>query len=100
MRALRTILLAATLVVGAAAGCGGGGAPAAATGTGGAGGNMPDGGTGGAGGAGGAGGGIPLVDWVTDLASNYTETSAPDTVDDKVVIDNSDPSAFDPLLQR
>jgi len=52
-------------------------------------------------GAGGAGGapGIPLVDWVTDLTANHTDDiSPPDTVDDKVIIDTSDPAAFDPLL--
>ena len=67
----------------------------------------PDGvgGAGGAGGAtvggGGAGGGIPLVDWVTDLADNHTnEISPPDTVADKNIIDTADPAAFDPLLAR
>ena len=53
-----------------------------------------------AGGAGGQGGGVPLVDWVTDLTANHTDdVSPPDTVDDKVIIDTSDPAAFDPLLQ-
>jgi len=57
---------------------------------------------GGAGGVGGAGGGgIPLVDWVTDLADNHTnEVSPPDTVADKNIIDTADPAAFDPLLAR
>ena len=58
-------------------------------------------GTGGvAGGAGGQGGaGVPLVDWVTDLTANHTDdVSPPDTVEDKVIIDTSDPAAFDQLL--
>jgi hypothetical protein len=64
------------------------------TGLGGAGGS-----TTGAGGAGGAG--IPLVDWVTDLADNHTnEVSPPDTVADKNIIDTDSPTAFDPLLAR
>ena len=53
---------------------------------------------GGADGAGGAAG-ITLVDWVTDLTANHTdEVSLPDTVEDKVIIDTSDPAAFDSLL--
>ena len=56
--------------------------------------------TGAAGGAGGAGG-IPLVDWVTDLTTNHTDEVSPaDTVEDKLIIDTSDPAAFDPLLAR
>jgi len=56
-------------------------------------------GTGGAGGLGGVGGTLALVDWVTDLATNYTtDTSTPDTVDDKNIVDTQDPAAFDPLL--
>jgi hypothetical protein len=44
--------------------------------------------------------GITLVDWVTDLTANHTTaTSLPDSVDDKKIIDTSDPAAFDPLLQ-
>ncbi|HEX2659285.1 MAG TPA: hypothetical protein VHU40_13470 [Polyangia bacterium] len=72
--------------------------------TGGPGGAGPVGGnpgTAGAPGAGGAGGaaGVPLVDWVTDLTANHTdEISPPDTVEDKVIIDTSDPAAFDSLL--
>ena len=59
------------------------------------------GGAGGVDGAGGVGGGIPLVDWVTDLADNHTnEVSPPDTVADKNIIDTADPTAFDPLLSR
>jgi hypothetical protein len=72
---------------------------------GGAGGAGPAGGSSGtagmAGGVGGAGGaaGVPLVDWVTDLTANHTdEISPPDTVEDKVIIDTSDPAAFDALL--
>jgi ABC-type glycerol-3-phosphate transport system substrate-binding protein len=49
----------------------------------------------------GGGGAIPLVDWVTDLATNHNnDTSAPDTVDDKNIADTDNPQAFDPLLQR
>ena len=59
------------------------------------------GGLGAAGGAAGGTAGIPLVDWVTDLTTNHTdEVSAADTVEDKVIIDTSDPAAFDPLLAR
>ena len=59
------------------------------------------GGMGAAGGAAGGTAGIPLVDWVTDLTTNHTdEVSAADTVEDKVIIDTSDPAAFDPLLAR
>ncbi len=46
---------------------------------------------------------IPLVEWVSDLAVNYApDTHPPDTVDDKVdiVIDTSDPAAFDGLLAQ
>jgi hypothetical protein len=43
---------------------------------------------------------ITLVDWVTDLTANHTTaTSLPDTVEDKKIVDTSDPAAFDPLLQ-
>jgi hypothetical protein len=95
-------LAAAAALIGAVAGCGGGGGgpPGVVGGTGGAGQGS------GVGGAGGAGGGpvkVPLVDWVTDLAVSYApDTTPPDTVEDKVdiVIDTSDPAAFDPLLQQ
>jgi hypothetical protein len=96
MKVLKQVLSIAALgaALGVAmAGCGGGGGgpPAMA------------GGTGGTGGAGGAGPmKVQLVDWVTDLAVSYApDTSPPDTVEDKVdiVIDTSDPAAFDPLLQ-
>jgi hypothetical protein len=46
---------------------------------------------------------IALVAWVSDLAVNYApDTHPPDTVDDKVdiVIDTSDPAAFDGLLAQ
>lgn len=43
---------------------------------------------------------LKLTDWVNDLVTNHTNaTSAPDTVDDKNIIDTTDPSAFDSLLQ-
>jgi len=83
----------------------GGGTGAGGTGgPGGAGGSVGASGPGGAAGAdglgGAGGGGIPLVDWVTDLADNHTnEVSPPDTVADKNIIDTADPAAFDPLLQ-
>lgn len=84
-------------------GCDGGSSRATSGGSGGVGGlAMGRGGTaGGTDGLGGAGGGVPLVDWVTDLAVNYAaDTHPPDTVDDKVIIDTEDSQAFDPLLQR
>ncbi len=46
---------------------------------------------------------IALVAWVSDLAINYApDTHPPDTVDDKVdiVVDTSDPAAFDGLLAQ
>ena len=58
---------------------------------------------GGAANTGGAGGAlaIPLTTWVDDLVVHHsTETSAPDTVDDKNITDTDDPAAFDPLLSR
>ena len=104
----------ATLLVAGAGACGGGSDKGGPPGVGGmmaagVGGMVVTGGTGGApgvggmvaGGTGGAGGqGIALVDWVTDLTTNYGNNSAPDTVDDKNIVDNTDPAAFDPLLQR
>ena len=39
---------------------------------------------------------IPLLVWVDDLVDNHTHDDAiPDTVDDKNIADNEDPSAFD-----
>jgi hypothetical protein len=39
---------------------------------------------------------IPLVDWVDDLVDHHTDdTSPPDTVDDKNIADNEDPTTFD-----
>ena len=39
---------------------------------------------------------IPLLVWVDDLVDNHTRDDAvPDTVDDKNIADNQDPSAFD-----
>ncbi len=44
--------------------------------------------------------GIALLDWVDDLVENDTsDTAAPDTVEDKNVIDNDDPNLFDHWLQ-
>jgi len=84
---MRVALLAAALGAGLGA-CGGGSGASSGLG------RMD-------GGAGGAGGAIPLVDWVTDLATNHNDnTSAPDTVADKNIADTDDPKAFDPLLQR
>jgi len=103
MTTLKHMVLAALLAGALTAGaCGGGDsekpAPAGTGGmTSGVGGGA--GGTQGTGGAGGAA--IPLVDWVTDLATHYNnDTSPPDTVADKNIADTDDPKAFDPLLQR
>ena len=121
MKIIRCLALAAALL---GAGCsdddggspavtnpdgGGAGAGGAAAGGAGGGGVMPDGGAAGAGGAaagaggGGTGGGpttLTIVDWVNDLVGHHTDvTSAPDTVDDKHIIDTDDPSAFDSLLK-
>jgi hypothetical protein len=39
--------------------------------------------------------GIPLIEWVDDLLDHHTnDTSAPDTVDDKKIIDDEDPNKF------
>lgn len=39
---------------------------------------------------------IPLIDWVDDLVDHHTDdTSLPDTVHDKNIADNEDPSTFD-----
>jgi hypothetical protein len=39
---------------------------------------------------------IPLIDWVDDLVDHHTnDTSSPDTVDDKNIADNEDPTTFD-----
>ncbi|MEY4513907.1 MAG: hypothetical protein RLZZ450_6029 [Pseudomonadota bacterium] len=39
---------------------------------------------------------IPLIDWVDDLVDHHTDdTSPPDTVDDKNIADNEDPTTFD-----
>jgi hypothetical protein len=62
---------------------GGGGTPDGGTAT-------PDGGT----------AAIKLTDWVHDLVTNHTNAvSAPDTVEDKNIIDTTDPAAFDSFLQ-
>jgi hypothetical protein len=42
---------------------------------------------------------IPLYDWVHDLVVGFGPMSAPDTVDDKNIMDTEDPAAFDSLLQ-
>jgi len=111
MRNLRQLVCAGALaaaLAAAVAGCGGagGGPPGMVGGTGGSGPASSVGGAPGSGATGGAGGGpmkVALVDWVTDLAVSYApDTTPPDTVEDKVdiVIDTSDPAAFDPLLQQ
>src|SRR5262245_31595845 len=105
MNMLKSLVLATALA--SVVGCGGGGGGQAMGGRGG-GGGLGGGagaqGTGGAAGAGGGGtGGITLVGWVDALADNHTNaTDPPDTVEDKVgvIIDTSDPAAFDPLLQK
>lgn len=39
---------------------------------------------------------IPLIDWVDDLVDHHSDdTSAPDTVHDKNIADNEDPTTFD-----
>jgi hypothetical protein len=87
MRLLRNLALAGALA--ATAGCGGGGGKRVDV-------------TGRDAGADGGPGVITLVGWVDDLVMAHTdETSAGDTVDDKVgvIMDTEDPAAFDPLLQ-
>jgi hypothetical protein len=43
---------------------------------------------------------VKLYDWIEDLTTHYTTpTSAPDTVDDKNIIDTDNPNEFDPLLK-
>jgi hypothetical protein len=38
---------------------------------------------------------VPLVEWVDDLVDHHTDdVSAPDTVDDKKIIDDEDPNTF------
>ena len=91
LKQLVSVAALAAAVGGVMAGCGGagGGPPGVAGGTGGSGGAGPM--------------KVALVDWVTDLAVSYApDTTPPDTVADKVdiVIDTSDPAAFDPLLQQ
>jgi hypothetical protein len=61
---------------------------------------------GGAADAGGLGGGVdaatplvPITEWIHDLVTGYGPMSAPDTVDDKRLMDTEDPGAFDSLLQ-
>ena len=45
--------------------------------------------------------GIPLVIWVDDLVEHRTTDEAePDTVDDKMVIDNEDPDLFNHWLEQ
>jgi hypothetical protein len=105
MKTLRNAILAGLMVLGAGVGaCGGSSEKPGTMGVGGMTGGMTGSGgmaqsTGGTGGLGGAGGAIPLVDWVTDLATNdTTDISTPDTVDDKNIADTQDSAAFDPLL--
>jgi hypothetical protein len=42
---------------------------------------------------------VPLTVWVNDLVTTFGPMSAPDTVDDKIIMDTEDPTAFDQLLQ-
>jgi hypothetical protein len=37
--------------------------------------------------------------WVNDLVTTFGPMSAPDTVDDKIIMDTEDPAAFDQILQ-
>lgn len=40
--------------------------------------------------------GVPLVDWIDDLLEHHTnESSEPDTVDDKIILDDHNPATFD-----
>lgn len=42
---------------------------------------------------------VPLTVWVDDLVDNHTtDESEPDTVDDKVISDDTDESSFDKYL--
>jgi len=44
--------------------------------------------------------GIPLIDWVDDLVDHHTDDSSPpDTVDDKKIVDDEDPAKFDSRFQ-
>jgi hypothetical protein len=42
---------------------------------------------------------VPITEWIHDLVTGYGPMSAPDTVDDKRLMDTEDPGAFDSLLQ-
>jgi predicted component of type VI protein secretion system len=42
---------------------------------------------------------VPLTVWVNDLVTTFGPMSAPDTVDDKIIMDTEDPAAFDQILQ-
>ncbi len=46
-----------------------------------------------------AGGPVPITAWIHDLVKSYGPMSAPDTVDDKNLIDTEDDKAFDSLLE-
>ena len=85
MRGLRQWALAVALTLG---GCGDDGGS-----------NTPTPDAGPSGGADAATAGIPLLVWVDDLVEHRTSDEAePDTVDDKVVIDNEDPELFNHWL--
>ena len=49
-------------------------------------------------GAPGASAAVPITDWVQAMV-DYSETSAPDTVEDKNIKDTEDPAAFDSFLK-
>jgi hypothetical protein len=42
---------------------------------------------------------VPITEWIHDLVTGFGPMSAPDTVDDKRLMDTEDPGAFDSLLQ-
>jgi hypothetical protein len=43
---------------------------------------------------------IPLATWVDHLVNDYDDSSAPDTVEDKVIEDTDDPDAFNEYLME
>jgi hypothetical protein len=95
MSSLRTLTLAALLA--AAIGCGSDkGTPAVTPGSPDAGAKPTDAGTR----TDATTSAVKLYDWIEDLTTHYTTpTSAPDTVDDKNIIDTDNPNEFDPLLK-
>jgi hypothetical protein len=107
MRPLNYLLFAAALVV---AGCSGDSSPqkqvtTTDAGPDGGGTSTPDGGAtttpdgGGTATPDGGTAAITLVEFVTDLVKNKTnETGTPETIDDKMITDTMDPTAFDSLF--